>query len=425
MEAITFAKNEAYSREVAFHTRKGCRANIQTRDPETGWCYKNGGQPLWGYRLRHLERGIGRGGRALVKSIWELDDTIVAGRTAHEWAQECMERASKGASLDELRDFCNDSGIPARRNKYWSTSTWHSLLQPHVLLKYCGYGVWNVHRKNGTKRPSAEWIIVEKAHEPLISESVAQQILSVRRRRNADHNMRQARAASTHTSYLLSGGLFTCTRCASNMVGKVSRGHTYYVCGSVKYRRGLGCGRGVYIPQEDIEGEIVRGVQQICSTLLDSDLLTKKVNKELLRLWHSTTGNDPNAPKKIQRIDNRIRNIMRSIEEGLEGTEYANSRLRELMSEKTALQEVATSNTKPPQIDLKQVQAYQNNLARVLKAGTMKERRELIRRCIEGIDLITEDPKVTIKYKTPEIPSPALSQQLVAGAGFEPATFGL
>ena len=47
MEAITFAKNEAYSREIAFHTKKGCRANIQTRDPETGWCYKNSGQPLW------------------------------------------------------------------------------------------------------------------------------------------------------------------------------------------------------------------------------------------------------------------------------------------------------------------------------------------------------------------------------------------
>ena len=31
MEAITFAQDEAYSREVAFHTRKGCRANIQTR----------------------------------------------------------------------------------------------------------------------------------------------------------------------------------------------------------------------------------------------------------------------------------------------------------------------------------------------------------------------------------------------------------
>jgi hypothetical protein len=49
MENITMAKNEAYSREVAFHTRKGCRANIRMRDEETNWCYKNGGQPIWGY----------------------------------------------------------------------------------------------------------------------------------------------------------------------------------------------------------------------------------------------------------------------------------------------------------------------------------------------------------------------------------------
>jgi hypothetical protein len=37
------------------------------------------------------------------------------------------------------------------------------MLQPHSLLQYCGYGVWNVHRKNGTMRPAAEWVIVENA----------------------------------------------------------------------------------------------------------------------------------------------------------------------------------------------------------------------------------------------------------------------
>ena len=68
MEAITFAKNEAYSREVAFHTKKGCRANVQTRDSETGWCYKNGGQPLWGYRSERLVRGEVKKGRPLIKS---------------------------------------------------------------------------------------------------------------------------------------------------------------------------------------------------------------------------------------------------------------------------------------------------------------------------------------------------------------------
>jgi len=156
MEAITFAKNEAYSREVAFHTRKGCRANVQTRDAETGWCYKSGGQPLFGYKSVQLVRGEEKRGRPIIKSIWVLDDAVVAGRPLHEWARHCLvELAGKGASLEELITFCNQTGIPARRGKYWGLSTWFGLLQPHILLQYCGHAVWNVHRKNGSLRPTS------------------------------------------------------------------------------------------------------------------------------------------------------------------------------------------------------------------------------------------------------------------------------
>jgi DNA invertase Pin-like site-specific DNA recombinase len=169
MEAITFAKNEAYSREVAFHTRKGCRANVQARDPETNWCYKNGGQPLFGYKTVRLVRGEEKRGRPIIKSIWMLDDTVVAGRPIHEWVRHLLvEMAGKGASLDQLRDFCHEKGIPARRGQYWSTGTWNSLLHPPALAKYCGHEVWNVHRKNGSVRPASEWIVVENAHPAII-----------------------------------------------------------------------------------------------------------------------------------------------------------------------------------------------------------------------------------------------------------------
>ena len=129
MEAVTFAKNEAYSREIAFHVRKGCRANAQTRDAETGWCYKNGGQPLFGYKSIQLHRGEERKGHPIIKSIWVLDDTIVNERPRHEWAKECLLLAAQGASLDELRDFCNDHGIPAQRKQFWGSTTWNALLQ--------------------------------------------------------------------------------------------------------------------------------------------------------------------------------------------------------------------------------------------------------------------------------------------------------
>jgi hypothetical protein len=102
---MTFAKNEVYSMDVAFHTRKGCTANVQTRDPESGFCYKNGGQPLFGYRAERLHRGdVNR--RPIFKSIWVPDETVVEGRTMRDWARHCLvELAAKGASLDELCAF--------------------------------------------------------------------------------------------------------------------------------------------------------------------------------------------------------------------------------------------------------------------------------------------------------------------------------
>lgn len=103
MEYMTLAKNQGYSLEVAFHTRKGCTANVQARDPQTQWCYKNGGQPLFGYRSERLVRGQLKPGRPLIKSIWVPDETVVAGRSMRDWARHCLvELAGAGASLDEL-----------------------------------------------------------------------------------------------------------------------------------------------------------------------------------------------------------------------------------------------------------------------------------------------------------------------------------
>ena len=191
MGAITFAGVEAYSKAVAFHTRKGCRANAQARDAETGWCYKNGGQPLWGYRSERLVRGEERKGKPIVKSVWVLDDSVVAGKPVHEWVRECLLMAAGGASLDEIRDFLNRNGLPARRGRYWSISTLYTFLQPHSLLQYCGCGVWNVHRKNGTIRPPAEWLIVENAHPAIITEAQALKIAAQRPAQALRHRIRQ------------------------------------------------------------------------------------------------------------------------------------------------------------------------------------------------------------------------------------------
>jgi hypothetical protein len=417
MEAFTFAKNEAYSRDIAMHTRKGCRANVQMRDAETGWCYKNGGQPLLGYKSVQLVRGEEKKGRPIIKSVWVLDDALVAGRPLHEWTRHCLvELVAKGASLEELRNFCEATGLPPRRGKHWSTSTWLSMLAPHALLKYCGYEVWNVHRKNGDIRPVSEWVVVENAHPAIITEEEAQAISALRRRaggRRFDTGYSRSRTSP----YLLSGGLFKCERCGSNMAGLRTTNGVYYVCGSQPYRKGTGCGPGVYVPKEEVETHVVTGLQDLMGLCADPKGLTRQVNEELRRLWEDSTGFDPHAATRIGEIDRKIANIWQAIEDGLVDTATANARLAALRTERETLQEAAVTSGEPPRIDLETAMAYRRQTEKVLAQGSPAEQKQVLRTWVAEMKLAPERLEVEWTYRIPD----TVMHSLVAGAGFAKA----
>jgi len=412
MEHILLAKNEAYSREVAFHTKKGCKANVQTRDPETGWCYKNGGQPLWGYRSETLQRGEERRGRPIYKSIWVPDDTIVSGRPVFEWAQECLRMAAGGASLDKLRDFCNAHNIPAPRSQFWGSTTWHSILELNCLLQYAGHGVWNVRGKHQRRNPPSEWVIVENAHEPLITEEEAAAVVATRKRlkRGCFH---RAESRSRTSPYLLSGGLFKCQRCGANMVGqRRPQGYTYYLCGSVPARKGAGCGAAVYVPKEQIENSVIDGLEQVVGLWSEPNSLTAKVNERLREMWRQHHGVDPAAPRKLAEIEGRIARIRREIEDGTPDLEWARARLRELLAEQARLAESTSVTGSAPELDMATVNDYCRNTRRLLSHGSPEERKALIRQWVGDMKLAPEALEVEITYRVPEL----FNNQLGAGA---------
>ena len=75
----------------------------------------------------------------------------------------------------------------------------------------------------------------------------------------------------------------------------------------------------------------------------------------------------------------------------------------------------------PPQIDVKTAISYRLQLDKALAHGTPGERKRFIRTWVREIKLTPERLEVEITYRVPEL----LVNNLVAGAGFEPATFGL
>ena len=421
VEAFTYAKNAFFSREVALHTKKGCRANIRSRDPETGWCYKNGGKPLFGYRLERFKRGESHF-RDIIKTIWVPDETIVASRPVCEWARAMLvDLAMTGKSLDQIRDFLNKAGVPAPKGEYWSCSSINSMLESNCLLKYAGFGVWNVHSRHGRHNPTAEWEIVENSHEALITEEELGRILTVR------EGLRSARFdkgyhRSRDSDFLLSGGLFKCGRCGSNLTGLRRAGDLrYYVCGSHPNRRGMGCGKAVYVPAGFIEEEVVKYAKKLLNRLVDPRSLARRINSKLAAEWNNTHLPSNTIRQRLQEVRKGITNINLGVEAGSVDLVWAASRLRELKREEASLEGSQPSQGKPPQIDIKCIRELLDRFETVFKVGTNSEKKAILRNLVDRMTMAPESLEIEIVLKAPE----PLVHRLVAGAGFEPATFGL
>src|SRR5262249_5072371 len=125
--------------------------------------------------------------------------------------------------------------------------------------------------------------------------------------------------------FLLSGGLFRCGRCGANMIGfRKDKDHFYYVCGSQPYRKGMGCGPGVYVSKEQVELEVLSGLSGVLDLCMDPQGFTRKVNRELKQIWESSIEFRPDAREQVTTIDRKIENIRRAVEDGLSDAAWAN-----------------------------------------------------------------------------------------------------
>jgi len=181
LRSIEFFRGKLYSEAVSLHTRKCCRGNVSTRDPVSGWAYKNGGQPLWGYRAQSIDTP----GRQKPRALWFPDDeTMHGGQSIADWARAMLvDQALRGRGPKRIADWLSREGVPTRRGggggRRWSESTCYGLTRPWAVLKYAGAEVYNLRRRGngGRLNPPTEWVIVEGAHPALITGPEAQQLL--------------------------------------------------------------------------------------------------------------------------------------------------------------------------------------------------------------------------------------------------------
>ena len=180
--------------------------------------------------------------------------------------------------------------------------------------------------------------------------------------------------------YLLSAGLFSCGRCGSDLLGmRKTATASYYICGSQPHRRGLGCGQAVYIPQAEVESEVILGLTGLLDLCADTNGFARKANEELRRIWADSVGFDPRMLLKLKEIDAKIADIRKAVENGLPDCDGAFTRMRELATERAALCEQTIMFDEPPQIDAKTAVVYRSQTNKILAMGTSAEKKPLIR----------------------------------------------
>jgi hypothetical protein len=168
--------------------------------------------------------------------------------------------------------------------------------------------------------------------------------------------------------------------------------------------------------------EVCQGLTGLLGLCADPEGFTRQVNIELRRLWEESSGHADRATaqKEIERVELKIGNIRRAVEDGLEDASWANARLSELIAQREELT-AKLDGPEPPLVDSRTVMAYRRETEKVIASGHPAERKRVIRTWVNDVTLEPQTLEVKIDYRLPE----AVMKGVVAGAGFEPATFGL
>ena len=401
LESIQEIKNEATSKEIAFHTKKGMAGNLNQRDIETGWCYKNGGKAPYGYKRTILYRGVNRKGKPIYKTIWELDET-----TSHIVKKIIVEMyTKKEMSYTKIRDYLNNNNIKNSNGNVWSTSTIVSMLREDRLQEYSGTAIWNKENNNiiGVKYNSKdEWVICENAHPAIITKEELQNALE--RKSKTSNNKSNFKADS---DYLLSGlniennFLFTCSECGGHIIGcSTGRKHIKkYMCSSNNHKGNCACSNNWKIEKEWVENLIISIIEKNYLVSEKIDKIIDNLYKELSNINTMYNKEIKCVDKEINTTNTQIQNLLNSIKNGID-PELVVDEINKLKVERENLNikrnNILNNMNNKPKISKKDIEEYIYNFQKLFSFSNTNEKKELIKTFISNITLNKREHHIEI-----------------------------
>ena len=423
----------------------------QTENTKQG--YRNGGRAPYGYRLRreaHPDPRRARAGdhKSRLEPDPEQAPVIV----------DIFKRYLGGSGFKEITNHLNRPGGPpppqhvdSKRNTAgkWSKTTIRCILENPV---YTGRLYWNRLDFRQTKlgegplirRPEEDWVQAECPHDALIPEDwFARTQADMARRRTRQSNQRRR---PQQRFFLLRGVVHCATgHNALRMHGKERKGITYYACG---YRasygdnaaQALGHGKWQYIREDRLTdlinrffGTYVFGTNAAAHLRAQHAALTPSIEDESAEQRERLTA-------QLSDLDQRVERQLAAIESGVDPV-LVGERIRALKAERQQAETVlATLDLEQRQrtvLDLEDACAVLDSLpdlGKPLAKADPELRRQVYEAFHFAVELERNKPEVRLKARLSSAFSTAgdlddfasmVANKAIAGAGFEPATFGL
>ena len=420
LEGISETKDEARSIETAYHTTKGMARNAATRDPETGFCYKNGGIAPLGYDNQRVTRGKDARGKDNIKLLWAINEeraALVRYIILTLWVDKRM-------SYQEIRDHLNSIGpkydgilepIPSIKGGPWSKTTIREICIRGLEGAYSGYYYWNRTgrdlRGTGQKwKDPDNWTIVENAHPAIITTEEWERIKSIKEPivlKNKNKKFRNVK--SDNSRYLFSGGnaigeaMFVCNHCGSSINSNQVAKYPYYVCSSYVNKGKAGCDKGVYIRQDDVEPKALTAIAKRF-TKSRVKTLVKEFNASLDEACRDQSSAEMHIKRSMKALEKSMANIVEAIEHGSAAVPTLVKRLESLQEEHKALSveraEIKKDSPVAPRLSEETILAKARMLKTIIEDVSLsnKERRAIVRYFVRQLRFYPETGEVEIYF---------------------------
>ncbi len=425
--------NALYLKDLAQKTRRGLEGRIRQGRSGGGLCY--------GYDLVDERASDGspiRGQRSINST-----EAIVVRRIFAEF--------TAGRSPKVIAHALNREIVPAPSGKAWGPSTIYGNWRRGTGILnnelYIGRLVWNrqhfVKDPNTGKRqarmnPKSKWVIEEVPHLRIIDQELWDRVKQRQEKTRSRvikgaGNIRSERARRPR--YVLSG-LLRCGNCGGGF-SKISQHH--YGCSTAR-NKGT-CDNLLSIRRDLLEAAVMEGLKD---HLMHPDCVKEFVaefHREVNRRAANQDFERDQIVRDLEKANRDLKRIVQAIKDGIPALTLKDE-LMTLETTKTELEtRLATAPEPIPRLHPNLAEVYRKKVANLADAlneeNTPSEAAEAIRGLIDEIRLVPKDGDLKIELygelaalialanEHPRGKTSGVQVTLVAGAGFEPATFRL